>query len=44
MSHNKVSIPDLGGVEQAAIIEYLVEVGQHVNVDDPLVTLESDKV
>lgn len=37
-----VVIPDIGG-DSAKVIEILVEVGQKVNVEDPLVTLESDK-
>ena len=37
-----VAIPDIGG-DSAKVIEILIEVGQQVDVEDPLVTLESDK-
>jgi len=37
-----VIIPDIGG-DSAKVIEILVSVGQSVAVEDPLVTLESDK-
>ncbi|WP_425455487.1 dihydrolipoyllysine-residue acetyltransferase [Arenicella xantha] len=38
----EVRIPDIGG-DSAKVIEILVEVGQSVEIEDPLVTLESDK-
>ncbi|NNC98608.1 MAG: hypothetical protein HKN85_00340, partial [Gammaproteobacteria bacterium] len=37
-----VAIPDIGG-DSAKVIEILVETGQSVELEDPLVTLESDK-
>ncbi len=37
-----VHIPDIGG-DSAKVIEILVEVGDKVEIEDPLVTLESDK-
>jgi pyruvate dehydrogenase E2 component (dihydrolipoamide acetyltransferase) len=37
-----VTIPDIGG-DSAKVIEILVKVGQEVQLEDPLVTLESDK-
>lgn len=37
-----VTIPDIGG-DAAKVIEILVELGQTVDIEDPLVTLESDK-
>ncbi len=37
-----VTIPDIGG-DSAKVIEILVEAGQVVGIEDPLVTLESDK-
>ena len=43
MSEKQINIPDLGGVEQASIVEWLVTEGQTVEEDTPLVTLESDK-
>jgi len=38
-----IKIPDLGGAESVEIIEVLVSAGDSVNVDDSLLTLESDK-
>jgi dihydrolipoamide dehydrogenase len=38
-----VEVPDLGGVEEASVLEVLVSVGDRVEVDTPLVTLESEK-
>lgn len=37
-----IIIPDIGG-DSAKVIEILVEVGQKIVLEDPLVTLESDK-
>lgn len=39
----EVKIPDIGGSAQVDVIEILVKVGDHITVDTPLVTLESDK-
>ena len=38
-----VTIPDIGTDEAVEIIEFNLAVGDTVNVDDPLLTLESDK-
>jgi pyruvate dehydrogenase E2 component (dihydrolipoamide acetyltransferase) len=38
-----VEVPDIGDFEDVPIIEILVSEGDRVTVDDPLVTLESDK-
>lgn len=38
-----VEVPDIGDFDGIPIIEILVEVGDTVGVEDPLVTLESDK-
>ena len=38
-----VEVPDIGDFEDVPIIEILVSVGDSVSVEDPLVTLESDK-
>ena len=40
---NEVKVPDLGGAESVEVIEILVNVGDSVAVDDPLITVESDK-
>ncbi len=38
-----VLIPDLGGVDAAKVIEIHVKPGDNVEIDDSLITLESDK-
>ena len=38
-----ITVPDIGDVENVSIIEILVNVGDHVAVDDSILTLESDK-
>ena len=43
MTQKLIKIPDLGGVEKATLIEWLVSVGQEVDEETPLATLESDK-
>ena len=39
----EVAVPDIGDFEDVPVIEVLVEPGQEVAEEDPLVTLESDK-
>src|SRR5438270_8702835 len=39
----EVRVPDIGDFTDVPVIEILVEVGQEVAEEDPLVTLESDK-
>lgn len=39
----KVVIPDLGGAQDVEVIEVLVKIGDTVTVDQPLLSLESDK-
>lgn len=39
----QIRIPDLGDADQVEIIELLIKVGDRVAVDDPIITLESDK-
>jgi len=38
-----VNVPDIGDVSDVDVIEVLVSVGDTVNLDDPLITLETDK-
>ena len=40
---NKLLVPDIGDFEQVEIIEILVKIGDKINKNDPIVTLESDK-
>ena len=42
MSQN-INVPDLGNFDSVEIIEVLVKVGDQINKNDPIVTLESDK-
>ncbi|WP_115709119.1 dihydrolipoyllysine-residue acetyltransferase [Legionella sainthelensi] len=39
----EVKIPDIGGATQVDVIEIMVQVGDQIAVDTPLITLESDK-
>ncbi|MBV9619840.1 MAG: hypothetical protein JO341_02350, partial [Gammaproteobacteria bacterium] len=39
----EVRVPDLGNFKDVAVIEVLVKPGDRIEVDTPLVTLESDK-
>lgn len=39
----EVKVPDIGGTKNAEVIEILVNQGDNIAVDTPLITLESDK-
>lgn len=43
MADTEVKVPDIGGAAGVDVIEVLVKVGDTINKDTPLVTLESDK-
>ena len=43
MSKIELTVPDLGGFDEVAIIDVLVKVGDKIEVDTPLITLETDK-
>jgi pyruvate dehydrogenase E2 component (dihydrolipoamide acetyltransferase) len=43
MANIELTVPDLGGFNDIPVIEVLVNPGDTVKKDDPLVTLESDK-
>ena len=43
MSVTEVRIPDLGDSKAVTVVEVLVEQGAQVKIDDPLITLESEK-
>lgn len=43
MAKKTLEIPDLGGVEQAEVVEILVSVGQELSLEQPICVLESDK-
>jgi dihydrolipoamide dehydrogenase len=38
-----LTVPDLGNFDEVAIIDVLIKVGDQVEIDTPLVTLETDK-
>src|ERR1043165_3182282 len=40
---NEIRVPDIGDFKDVPIIEVHVQPGSQVNVDDPLISLESDK-
>ena len=42
MSVEQVTVPDIGGAEDAEVIELLVAVGDKVELDQGLIVLESD--
>src|SRR5687768_13994459 len=39
----EIKVPDIGDFKDIPVIEVHVSAGQKINVDDPLITLESDK-
>lgn len=39
----EINVPDIGGANKVDVIEVLVKVGDQIEVDTPLITLESDK-
>ncbi|MEC7030786.1 MAG: 2-oxo acid dehydrogenase subunit E2 [Pseudomonadota bacterium] len=43
MTIKEVAVPSLGGVDSSRVIEVLVKVGDQIEEDSPLITLESDK-
>ena len=43
MSKIDLVVPDLGNFDEVAIVDVLVKVGDTVDIDTPLVTLETDK-
>ena len=38
-----ISVPDIGDFKDVEVIEVLVKPGDHINKNDPIVTIESDK-
>lgn len=39
----EIKVPDIGGANKVDVIEVLVKVGDQIEIDTPLITLESDK-
>jgi len=40
---DKLLVPDIGDFDKVEVIELLVNVGDKINLNDPVVTIESDK-
>jgi len=43
MAVQEIKVPDIGDFSEVDVIEVLVQVGDTLNADDPMITLESDK-
>ena len=43
MTNYTICVPDIGGAEGAEVVELLVGVGDHIEVEQSLIVLESDK-
>jgi pyruvate/2-oxoglutarate dehydrogenase complex dihydrolipoamide acyltransferase (E2) component len=43
VSRIDLTVPDLGNFDEVAIVDVLIKVGDKIDVDTPLVTLETDK-
>ena len=43
MDTEKIFCPDIGDFEEVDVIEILVKEGENVDIETPLITLESDK-
>ena len=43
MSSVEVQVPDMGNFESVTVIDVLVKPGDTIDIDTPLVTLETDK-
>ena len=39
----KLLVPDIGDFEKVEVIELLVKIGDKINLNDPIITIESDK-
>ena len=43
MSKIDLTVPDLGNFDEVSIVDVLVKVGDKIEIETPLVTLETDK-
>lgn len=43
LTTKNITVPDIGGASDVEVIEVLVKVGDHIKVETPIITLESDK-
>ena len=39
----KLLVPDIGDFEEVEVIEVLTKQGDQLNINDPVITIESDK-
>jgi pyruvate dehydrogenase E1 component len=39
----KLLVPDIGDFEKVEVIELLIKVGDKIEINDPIITIESDK-
>ena len=39
----KIRIPNIGDFDSVEVIEVMVQVGDEINIEDSLITVESDK-
>ena len=39
----KLLVPDIGDFDEVEVIEILVKQGDQLNINDPVITIESDK-
>ena len=39
----KLLVPDIGDFEEVEVIEVLAKQGDQLNINDPVITIESDK-
>ena len=43
MTEQLIKVPDIGGAEGAEVVEVLVAVGDHIDLEQSLIVVESDK-
>ena len=43
MANVEIKMPDIGDIDEVAVIELLVNVGDRINKEQSLITVESDK-
>ena len=43
MATEEILIPDIGDFDSVDVIEILINIGDSINLDDPMLTVESDK-
>jgi len=41
---DKLLVPDIGDFDKVEVIELLVKVDDQINLNDPVITIESDRI